>query len=399
MKLQFDERDTVLTIFLSLIAFLLFGILIFVSRSIISPIFVYILILFYFLLNRNQKIISKIFYLSTLVFALWFINELFYILIPFLLSFLFAYTLNPITNFLERKKIKRWLASLISIFILTSFAGIILTIILPPFSEQIGLLISSAPESLLRLQDFFNQSILPELERFGVLYPEFQKFIADELPLKVQELVNGLLNSFLSIINSLGSIFNQIINLVVIPIITFYILKDFNKIIETILDLFTDNVKSRLKDLGTRVDQIFGNYIRGFLIIALINGIVITAGLTLLNVKYAIVLGLISAVLSVIPYFGVIIGFATGFIISLLSGVSGWKLLLIPILYFGENLIESSVYIPKIIGGKLGLHPLVILLSIFVFGYFGGFVGMLIAVPVTALIISLIIKKDNHQID
>lgn len=129
--------------------------------------------------------------------------------------------------------------------------------------------------------------------------------------------------------------------------------------------------------------------------VSLINGTIVTTGLTLIGVPYAVVLGLLSALLNFIPYFGVIISFSIGFLISILSGVSGLNLILVPVVYFGENLLESSLIVPKIIGEKVGLHPLLILFAIFVFGYFGGIVGMLVSVPVTALLVSIVVDKKD----
>ncbi len=393
MKIQIDDNQNLLNIFVSLIALLLFGLMIYVSHSIISPIFVYGLIVFYFLNNRANKTTRNVFYLSTVIFILWFVNELFSILIPFLFALLFAYILNPLVKFLVKKNFSQLLATILTMIVLLLFFGFLVAVILPPFIEQISLLITTASDSISKLQSYFSNSVLPNLEKFGIVYPDLVKFISSELPLKLQDLVNGLLKNILSIISSIGVIFNQVINLIIIPIITFYFLKDFDKVKNAFLNLFRADAKQKIEKIGKKIDSIFGNYIRGFFFIALINGIVITTGLILLKVKYALVLGLISALLCVIPYFGIIIAFATGFIISLVSGIDSWKLILIPILYFGENLIENSIYIPKIIGSKVGLHPLIILFSIFVFGYFGGIFGMLLAVPVTALLISLVFEK------
>lgn len=393
MEEQRTKNENLTAIFVSVIALLLFGLLLYSSKSIVSPIFIYVLILIFYLLNRNEKIVKNIFILSTIIFLVWFFYELLTILTPFIIAFLIAYLLNPVVTILERK-IPRWASTLIAILILILLGGLIISFIIPPFIEQVSLLISSAPTKINELSNFFNNKVLPELNRLGVIYPEIQKFITTELPAKLQSLLNGILSGILSLISGVSVVFNQIINLVIIPIMTFYFLKDFNKILETIRNLFSENYHMRINVFARRVDKIFGNYIRGFLTVSLINGTIITIGLTLIGVPYAVVLGLLSALLNFIPYFGVIISFSIGFLISLLSGISGFKLLLIPIIYFGENIIENSFISPKIIGERVGLHPLLVLFAIFVFGYFGGIPGMLISVPITALIISFFTEKD-----
>lgn len=325
----------------------------------------------------------------------WFFYEILSILTPFLIAFIFAYLLNPFVLFLERKKLPRLLGTTISIFAILLIGGLILSFIIPPFFEQIGLLISSAPQKISELNEFFNRQVLPELNRLGVIYPEFQKFISTELPSKLNNLFNGIFNNILSVISGVSVVFNQIVNLIIIPVMTFYFLKDFDKILKAFLKLFNSDFQNKLLDISSRIDKIFGNYIRSFLMVSLINGTIVTTGLTLIGVPYAVVLGLLSALLNFIPYFGVIISFSIGFLISILSGVSGLNLILVPVVYFGENLLESSLIVPKIIGEKVGLHPLLILFAIFVFGYFGGIVGMLISVPVTALLVSIVVDKKD----
>lgn len=394
MKFLLENSENLLTIFISLLSLILFGLLIYLSISIISPIFLYILILVVFILNKKQPVVRIVFILSTIIFSVWFINELFAVLIPFIIAFLIAYLMNPFVVYLEKKKIKRFASALISLLLILVFSGLLVSLIVPPFVNQIGNLISIAPKKISELEKFFTETILPELNRLGIIYPDIQKTLSTEIPAKLQSILNGLLSGLLNIFSGLSFIFNQIINIVVIPVITFYFLRDYDKISETILNLFNEEHRLRVKNVGERINKIFGNYIRGYILISLINGTIITTGLTIIGVPYAVVLGILSALLNFIPYFGMVISLSIGFLISVLSGLSGLKLILVLVLYIGENIIENYFISPKIIGESVGLHPLLVLLALFVFGYFGGLIGMLIGVPVTALIISLVINKD-----
>lgn len=394
MKFSLENSENLLTIFISLLSLILFGLLIYLSISIISPIFLYILILVVFILNKKQPVVRIVFILSTIIFSVWFINELFAVLIPFIIAFLIAYLMNPFVVYLEKKKIKRFASALISLLLILVFSGLLVSLIVPPFVNQIGNLISIAPKKISELEKFFTETILPELNRLGIIYPDIQKTLSTEIPAKLQSILNGLLSGLLNIFSGLSFIFNQIINIVVIPVITFYFLRDYDKISETILNLFNEEHRLRVKNVGERINKIFGNYIRGYILISLINGTIITTGLTIIGVPYAVVLGILSALLNFIPYFGMVISLSIGFLISVLSGLSGLKLILVLVLYIGENIIENYFISPKIIGESVGLHPLLVLLALFVFGYFGGLIGMLIGVPVTALIISLAINKD-----
>lgn len=394
MKVPIEKSENIITIFISVLSLILFALLIYFSVSIISPIFIYLLILIFFFIHKKEAIVKSVFFLSTLIFFVWIINELLTVLTPFLISFLFAYLLNPVIKYLETKKINRTIAVLILVFGVLLLVGMAISFVVPPFIAQIGLLIKLAPQKISDIEKFISETILPELNRLGILYPEIQKSLSAEIPAKLQSVLNGLLTGLLNIFGTLSFIFNQIINIVVIPVITFYFLRDYEKIFNSIVNLFSEEHRASINKLSERVNKIFGNYIRGYLLVSLFNGTIITIGLTIIGVPYAVVLGILSALLNFIPYFGMIISVTIGFLVSVLSGLSGIQLLFVPILYIGENIIESYFISPKIIGEKVGLHPLLILLALFVFGYFSGLIGMLIGVPVTALIVSFVVNKD-----
>jgi predicted PurR-regulated permease PerM len=394
MKFSLEKSENLIAIFISILSLILFGLLIYSSATIISPIFLYILILVLFLLNREQPVVRSVFILSTIIFSVWFINELLAVLTPFIIAFLISYLLNPLIVFLEKKKIKRTLAALISILIILIFTGLAISFVIPPFINQIGNLLNNAPQKISEIEKFFTERILPELNRLGILYPDIQKTLSTEIPAKLQSVLNGLLNGLLNIFSGISFIFNQIINLVVIPVITFYLLRDYDKISDTVVNLFNEEHRLTFIKVADRINRIFGNYIRGYLIVSLINGTIVTTGLTLIGVPYAVVLGILSALLNFIPYFGMVISLTIGFLVSVLSGLSGINLILVPVVYIGENILESYFISPKIIGESVGLHPLLVLLALFVFGYFGGLIGMLIGVPVTALLISFVVDKE-----
>jgi predicted PurR-regulated permease PerM len=394
MKVPIEKSENLITSFISVLSLILFALLIYFSLSIISPIFIYLLILIFFFIHKKDATVKSVFVLSTLIFIVWIINELLTVLTPFLISFLFAYLLNPVIKYLETKKINRTVSVLILVFGILLLVGLAISFLVPPFIAQIGLLIKLAPQKISGIEKFISETLLPELNRLGLLYPEIQRTLSAEIPAKLQSVLNGLLTGLLNIFGTLSFIFNQIINIVVIPVMTFYFLRDFEKILNAIVNLFSEEHRASINQLSERVNKIFGNYIRGYLLVSLFNGTVITIGLTLIGVPYAVVLGILSALLNFIPYFGMIISVTIGFLVSILSGLSGIQLLFVPILYIGENIIESYFISPKIIGEKVGLHPLLILFALFVFGYFGGLIGMLIGVPVTALIVSFIVNKD-----
>jgi predicted PurR-regulated permease PerM len=135
---------------------------------------------------------------------------------------------------------------------------------------------------------------------------------------------------------------------------------------------------------------VLSDYFRGAIIVAIIQGIISAIVLSILGVKYALVLGIMTALLDFIPYVGLIISMLIAIIAALFSGdpVTG-KVVGVIIMYLSQKIFENTILAPKIVGEKIGLHPVLLILSLFIFAHFLGFVGLLIAVPATALLVML----------
>ena len=283
-----DKLDQLKFIITSILGLILTGLLIFYSQTILTPILIYFLIFLLYSFYKSNDVLRILFFVTTFIFVVWVIHELLSILIPFIVAFLFAYILNPLVTFLHKKKLPRWLGALFSVLIVIIFMSFVLLIIVPPFIEQISLLINSAPDLIIKLQEFFEQEVLSRIKKVGFIYPEFEKFISIELPQRFQNLMNSFLKGVFGLIIGAGSILSQIINIIMIPILTFYFLKDFGSILFYIKNLFSKNYQEKILNFSNRFDFILGSYIRGFLVIAFINFIVITTGLTLIGVKYSV---------------------------------------------------------------------------------------------------------------
>jgi predicted PurR-regulated permease PerM len=130
-----------------------------------------------------------------------------------------------------------------------------------------------------------------------------------------------------------------------------------------------------------------GSFLRGSIICAVIHGIGVYIFLVILGIKYSIFLSSLSALLNVIPYVGLLLSIIITVIVALFSGDPGVQIPLVILLYLAQNLLETSYIIPKVIGERIGLHPAILILSLMVFAYFFGFLGLLIALPVVSIII------------
>lgn len=378
---------------LMIAALAVFGVLIYSVNSIISPIVVFLILLIILFPLRSYKFVSSLLWSAFLLFFIWMFDELGQILAPFIVAFIIAYILNPFLNKLQKKNISRTLSASTIMLGVSAFIGLVFAFVIPPFFGQITNLLSTAPQFANNFQFWIQNNLLVFLEKLGLPREAIETYIISNVSTKIEQILTSILKGFLNIFGSIGTIFNQLVNLFIIPILTFYILKDFDFILENFKNLFPKRLHLPLEDYAAKINKILGSYLRGALIVCLINATVITIFLSIIGVRYSFVLGILSGVFCFIPYFGVLISFSIGFIVALFSELSTVSLLLIPLIYFGENLLESSIFYPKIVGSQIGMHPAMLILSLFVFSYFFGLVGMLIAVPATSIILLIVRER------
>jgi predicted PurR-regulated permease PerM len=163
---------------------------------------------------------------------------------------------------------------------------------------------------------------------------------------------------------------------------------DFPHLTRELLVLVPPASRDRVSQVAGRVDGILGRYFRGAVIVAVIQGTISGTVLWIAGVDYALVLGIMTGVLNFIPYLGLVVSLIVASLVATISGGAvATKVIVVVVLYLSQKLLEATVLGPRIIGGQVGLHPVLLILCLLVFGALFGFVGLLIAVPVTALIV------------
>ena len=389
-------------IIVSIASLVLFGVLFSVTELFHTPFIVFGVILFVLVPFRKSKFIKIMITLSSIIFALWFLHSISNLLAPFIAALIISYALNPLVEKMTRGKITRTLASAIILvaFLLLSAAAILL--LAPPIAAQFSELIKSLPQALNDLQLWINTGLIPKLNALGIPTNDIQTKLSQELPAKLENLLNTLLSGLSGLFAGLSVVLTQVVNLILIPFLTFYIMKDFDNLKNLIKELFPKNSRSKAVLYYQKIDDLLGSFIRGQLIVSVIHGIVVYIFLSILGVKFAVFLGAIGIVLNIIPYFGLLVEITLAVIVSLFSGDPGFQIPLVIILYLVQNLLETSFIIPKIVGDRIGLHPALLILSLFVFSYFFGFIGMLIALPTMSIILMFFrewfaSRKDDEE--
>lgn len=384
-NLEYDYKTHEVVI--SILAFALFGILFAVTELFKSPFIVLGIILLSLYPFRKSKIVKNFLTLSVLLFLVWFLHSISNLLLPFIIAFLLAYILNPLVQYLGKKNFSRTLSSLLIILLFLGTVILLIIFLAPTIAFQFSELIALLPHAIQDLGVWFDKVLLPKAAELGFPAQSIQDKLLNELPARLEQIVSTLLNSLSGLFTGLSIILTQVVNIILIPFLTFYLLKDFDEIKALVKSLFPYASREKASDYYRKVDNLMGSFLRGSLICAIIHGIGVYIFLALLGVKFSIFLSALSALLNVIPYVGLLLSIFITVIVALFSEDPGLQIPLIILLYLAQNLLETSYIIPRIIGNRIGLHPALLILSLMVFGYFFGFVGMLIAMPVVSILI------------
>lgn len=369
-----------------------FLVMIYLILPSLSPVVIFLGMLFLLYPYRDNQLIKRLMWLSFFLFCIWIFDELIGVLTPFVISFLLAYILNPLVNRLEQKKIPRWLSSIVIIILITSiglwFFFLVMPVVFVQFQGIVGEISVFAGQTIESLK---NGKLFSILKEWGVPAESISQALEKYVPSGVESVFTTLLRGASNLLSGISSVVIQILNIVLIPFVTFYLLKDFPKVTGVISGLVPEMHRSNFRFYMKKIDEVLGQYFRGALIVAIIQGCVSTIVLTSLGVQYAVVLGIMTAFLDFIPYVGLIISLVVSAIVACFSGEPVMvKVIGVIIMYLVQKIVENSILAPKIIGKKVGLHPVLLMMSLFVFGYFFGFIGLLIAVPLTAVLITVL---------
>lgn len=365
------------------------GAVAFTVQSILSPFLVGgggILLLAPF---RERPFIRRIIGLILLLVGIWTFVSLFGVLFPFLFAYVLAYVFDPLATRLTRAGLPRWIASLLIVIVLVGAVVAALIFVLPIVVQQFDGIISGVRALVGEATAWIESGPVQEtLEAFGVPAGTLRDMLSTGVVPRMQDILTSLLTGILNLLSSITSVALHVINAIIIPFLVFYLLKDFPLIGERFYRFFSAARVERARTVVGQIDTVLGRYLRGAVLVALIQGALSATVLWGIGVRYALVLGIMTAVLNFIPYLGLVTSLVVASIVALLSGgaVAG-KVAGVVLLYLSQKLLEATVLAPKIIGAQVGLHPVVLILCLMVFGYFLGFIGLLIAVPATALLL------------
>tara|TARA_Y100000589_G_scaffold331977_1_gene388355 strand:+ start:3067 stop:4086 length:1020 start_codon:yes stop_codon:yes gene_type:complete len=331
----------------------------------------------------NKKVLSLLF-LAILIIL---IGYLFEILIPFFFGILVAYLLDPLVDYLEKNKINRGIASTIILFLFFFIIFILFFLIFPILSIQLKNFLIEFPTVINTL----NQKI-------NFIIEHFQKKTSlqsdSDILNNILPNFSNLITSFLrNIISSSIAVFNVITIILVTPIVSWYFLKDWDDIIINLNSLLPSKLKKTVIKYAKEMDIIFSAYLRGQILVSLFLTLFYFSTFYLIGLNYSLFVGIFAGFFSFIPLIGIVVSFIITALLAYLQFLDALQMLYILFIFFAAQLLESNFLTPKLVGKKLGLHPLAVLFSIFVFGALFGIIGIIFATPLMATIV--FIFKSN----
>lgn len=323
----------------------------------------------------------------------WLLYLLAPILMPFAAGALLAYLGNPLVSRLMTLGLKRTWAVSLSFFSLLLSVTVALVLVLPLLWQQVVYLESRLP----RVLRWFNREGIPWIEKH--LHVQIDRLDMD--------LIGQWLSSYwVEAGSAAGNVLTQVAKssmdilalggmLALIPVVTFYLLLDWDDLLERIRNLIPRNLEPRISLMARECDEVLAAFLRGQLMVMVALGVVYAVGLQIVGLKLALMIGLLAGLGSIIPYFGFAVGIVSATAAALVQFGTFESVLMVWLVFAIGQAIEGWVLQPFLVGDKIGLHPVAVIFAIMAGGQLFGFVGMLLALPAAAVI--MVLLRHAHE--
>ncbi|MBX5466490.1 MAG: AI-2E family transporter [Firmicutes bacterium] len=300
------------------------------------------------------------------------------VLTPFVFALVLTYLLAPSVDFFHRHGLPRSVAVLVVYAGLGLAVAVVVLYLTPLLVQQATTLIRSLPTWAQVAEQAWARGI------YHVHRAPIPAALRGALALATQHLQNQLYALLRRVVGALFGLVPGVISLVVAPVLAFYFLKDLDRIRARFWAVVPVDWHPAVFKLGLDVDAALGGYVRGQLVVALVVGLLAGLWVAWLKIPLAALIGAVAALTDVIPYVGPVVGAVPAVLIAL--AVSPWKALWVVLGFMAIHQLEGTVIGPKVVGDSVGLHPLVVVLAILAGGEAGGVAGLLLAVPVAAVL-------------
>ncbi len=317
----------------------------------------------------------------------WLVYLLAPILTPFVAAALLAYVGDPLADRLQKIRLPRTLA-VVAVFLLTFLTlGLLVLLIVPLIRNQIGALLSALPAIGAQVEQVW----LPWIAEFFDIELGDDVGIGPFLARYSEMAGNWGGKVLLGVAESGGALAAAVISLFLIPILTFYMLRDWDLIVARVGALVPISQRDTIFGLVQEADDMLGAFLRGQLLVMMALAVIYSAGLSLVGLKFAVAIGVVSGLVSFVPYLGLVFGVLLASLTVVLEPDPLWRLVGVIATFSIAQLIEGSILTPKLVGDRIGLHPVLVIFAVAAGGQLFGFFGILLALPAAA-VLSVVVR-------
>ncbi len=296
----------------------------------------------------------------------------------FVLAAVLVYLLSPMVDAVEKKGTSR-VVSILIVYLAMAIIAVALGIYgIPKMVDQLNTLADAVPTYTKQIQDI-SETVQERYSKAGL--PQEMREIADGCIKQVEQRILAMAERA---IESLLGLFGHILNIILAPVLAFYLLKDMRRFKTDFARLLPKSWRMDALELLRDINQVLKSYVQGYLLVALIVGCLMGLSLWILGVDFALTLGIFAGLMELIPYFGPFIGAIPAVALALLT--SKWLAFKVVLVFFIMQQVEGNVISPKLLGDKVGLHPLAVIVFLLAGGKLYGLMGMLLAVPLAAVV-------------
>ncbi|HLM67707.1 MAG TPA: AI-2E family transporter [Longimicrobium sp.] len=380
----------------SVIVVVVLGIFLYTVRGILSPFLVFLLLLFVTAPLQGTRIYVLVVSAAAMLTLIWALNATGFLLAPFLLALAFSYIQNPLVTRMERRKIPRKWGTLIMAIPTLVILGLLFFVGLPALGGQIADFINNSPQYLQRatvwvegLQAQVMRRDIPGVDE-EALVARLRAIQPEQMVAYLQQRQSAIARAawagVLGLGRGVGTILSILSYIFLTPILTYYLLRDWPNITARLGEMVPVKRRPAVLAFAREYDRLLSGFLRGNVTSSAVVGFLTFLGLFLLGFPYAVLLGIMAAVFNIIPYVGLILTLIPALVIALFTPD--------PVVGLGKalgvfvvvQLLDGAVLSPNIVGESVNLHPVWVILALSVFGFFFGFVGLLLAVPLAVLL-------------
>ncbi len=313
-------------------------------------------------------------------------------LMPFVVGAVLAYVGDPIVDWLQRRGFSRTWGVVLVFATITLLIALLILMIAPMIYAQTVTLIQAAPEALRWVQDV-------GLPKLGIHVPDKLRLDANYIRRWVGEHWQEATGAAGVVAQSGLAVLTTLANILLIPVVAFYLLRDWDDMIAACDGFMPPRWRALTRRLARECDEVLGSFIRGQGLVMLAMAVYYCVTLTVLGVNLSLVVGLIAGTLTFVPYLGFAVGFAAAMIAVLVQDPSFWMIAWVVVIFTVAQMMEGNVLVPWLVGDQIGIHPVTVIFAILAGGQLMGFSGVLIALPVAAVLAVLARELDRRWRD